>query len=110
MECALTESEQDKKMIMEKENNGLIDNELLEIYGVAVRLVQVVKAFEVKLIEEQKGKTEVVLSDQEAINLVNHLGATASDATALLAKIAKERAEANGTPTIGFPLTRFGFN
>lgn len=95
---------------MEKGNNGLIDNELLDIYGVAVRLAQVVKAFEIKLIEEQKGKAEVVLSDQEAINLVNHLGVTASDATALLAKIVKERADANGTPTIDFPLTRFGFN
>lgn len=51
-ECCFTNKPReiaDKREIqnMDEKNskNGLIDNELLDIYGVAVRLAQVVKAF-----------------------------------------------------------------
>lgn len=97
---------------MGKENikNGLVDNELLEICGIVFRLAQVVKAFEVKLIDEQKGREQVCLPASQAIDLMNHLGETASDTSALLAKIAKERAETNGMPTLDFPLSMIAFN
>lgn len=97
---------------MGKENiiNGLVDNELLEICGIALRLAQVVKAFEVKLIDERKGRDEVYLPAFQANNLMNHLGETASDTIALLAKIVKERAEVNGTHAIDFPLSLFTLN
>lgn len=97
---------------MGKENikNGLVDNELLEIYGIALRLAQVVKVFEVKLIDEQKGRAKVVLSAFQAIDLMNYLGTTVSDTVALFAKIAKERAEATGTHAIDFPLSIFTLN
>jgi len=94
----------------ETQQNGLIDNELWEIYRVATRLMQVVTAFEKELIEEPQGRDFVILSALQAVNLMNHFGETASDTTALLAKIAKERVESREIPTVDFPLTRFNFN